>query len=401
VLTQEQDASANTEIIAVESFSQPEPLAGALNQRKIPSLDGLRAVAVILVILHHLRVPYIPNGRGVLTFFVLSGFLITWLLLKESEQHDRISIRSFYVRRILRIFPAFYVFWILYFGLLLGMNGFPAKSELADCLSALFYVRNYRGALHPGTHLIHTWALSLEEQFYLVWPWLFAALQYDLRKLTRVLIASIAAVDIYRGILFFHFHVSERWLNYAFDCRIDHLLAGCLLAVLVKRGVPYGFWKFVTARVWWSIATLALIILSVMFSFRFGLPYRYAIGFVIDPLLTAVFIVQVIAFGKTGCWRWLNSRVVRYVGQVSYGMFLFHVFTNGLVSRIFGERPTVVRALIAVGLAVLLGSASFHLIETKFLRLKNRFVRTGPADPRMDLQEYGAAIGTDLKVRME
>ena len=90
-------------------------LAQALGQKKLPSLDGLRALAVLLVICHHLNVPYSPDGRGVLTFFVLSGFLITWMMLKESETTGNVSIRNFYVRRVLRIFPGFYVFLILAF----------------------------------------------------------------------------------------------------------------------------------------------------------------------------------------------------------------------------------------------------------------------------------------------
>src|SRR5437879_13527932 len=85
-------------------------LSTSLSQKKIPSLDGLRAVAVLLVICHHLHVPFFPEGRGVLTFFVLSGFLITWMMLKESERTGDVSILNFYIRRILRIFPALYVF---------------------------------------------------------------------------------------------------------------------------------------------------------------------------------------------------------------------------------------------------------------------------------------------------
>src|SRR5437764_6943398 len=81
---------------------------------RIPSLDGLRAVAVLLVIFNHLGVPHAPQGRGVLTFFVLSGFLITWTLLRESERCGDVSIRDFYIRRGLRIFPAFYVLWVVH-----------------------------------------------------------------------------------------------------------------------------------------------------------------------------------------------------------------------------------------------------------------------------------------------
>ncbi|HEY4660041.1 MAG TPA: acyltransferase family protein, partial [Terriglobales bacterium] len=79
----------------------------------MPSLDGIRAVAVALVVFYHLGIPGVPGGMGVLMFFVLSGFLITWLLLKEEERFGHISLKLFYARRTLRIFPAFYVYWFL------------------------------------------------------------------------------------------------------------------------------------------------------------------------------------------------------------------------------------------------------------------------------------------------
>ena len=114
-------------------------LSQALSGR-IPSLDGLRAVAVLLVIFNHLGVPHAPEGRGVLTFFVLSGFLITWTLLRESERCGDVSIRDFYVRRGLRIFPAFYVLWALHFTITWVMLGKLSASAWADYATAFFYV---------------------------------------------------------------------------------------------------------------------------------------------------------------------------------------------------------------------------------------------------------------------
>ena len=151
--------------------SQKE-LAASLSQKKIPSLDGLRAVAVILVILNHLNVPFAPEGRGVLTFFVLSGFLITWMMLKESEKNGDISIRNFYVRRVLRIVPAFYVFLVVQLAAQLVMRGRPSGSMIADYVSAFSFTSNYRFALTPEVDHSsrHTWALAIEEQFYLLWP---------------------------------------------------------------------------------------------------------------------------------------------------------------------------------------------------------------------------------------
>lgn len=355
-------------------------LAQRLAQKKIPSLDGLRAVAVVLVILNHLQVAYVPDGRGVLTFFVLSGFLITWILLNESARYGDVSIRNFYVRRVLRIFPAFYVFWIFHFSIFLATHHVPAASSLKDYFSAFFYVSNYRRALVPHHHyLAHTWALSIEEQFYLLWPWLFVAFQKDLRRLSCVLIAIIAAVDLYRIVLFFRFHVPDRWLDVTFDARMDHLFVGCLLAVLLKRGALAWFWNFVSSRLWISALTFGAILASIALNEHYHLRYKYAVGFVVDPLLTAILLVQVIALADSCLWGWLNWRVTSYLGRVSYSMFLYHGFCNDVAVRLLHGSPKILVVMVAIALATGAGSLSFYAIEMPFLRLKSKFVSRGRA----------------------
>lgn len=336
-------------------------------------------MAVLLVIFNHLGVRHAPEGRGVLTFFVLSGFLITWTLLRESNRYGSVSIRDFYVRRGLRIFPAFYVFWALHLAVLSFTQGKLSASAIADYATAFFYVRNYRRAIshHPHQYLGHTWALSIEEQFYLLWPWLLASFQKDLRRLTYILIALIVAVDLYRVVLFFQFHVSREWLNFAFDCRVDHLLVGCLLAVLLKRGVATEFWNFITSRIWFSVIIFALIVVSIALDGRYGTAYKWAVGFVVDPILTAVLLVQVIVFADSRMWGWLNWNTTRYVGRISYSMFLYQGVTNYWATYLFKDRSKFVLVAAAVSLAVLLGSASYYAIEVRFLRLKTKFAREG------------------------
>lgn len=370
-------------------------LAQRLAQKKIPSLDGLRAVAVILVILNHLQVAYVPDGRGVLTFFVLSGFLITWILLNESSRYGDVSIHNFYVRRILRIFPAFYVFWIFHFSIFLATHHSPAISSLKDYFSAFFYVSNYRRAVSPHHHyLAHTWALSIEEQFYLLWPWLFVAFHKDLRRLSRILIAIIAVVDLYRIVLFFRFHVPDRWLDVTFDSRMDHLFVGCLLAVLLKRNVLASFWNFVSSRLWISALTCGAIIASIALNEHYHLRYKYAVGFVVDPLLTAILLVQVIALADRWLWRWLNGRFTSYVGRVSYSMFLYHGFTNDLAVRLLHGSPKFLVVMVAIAFAIAAGSISYYAIEVCFLRLKSKFVSHARAAVRDATPQSETALVT-------
>jgi peptidoglycan/LPS O-acetylase OafA/YrhL len=346
---------------------------------RIPSLDGLRAVAVLLVIFNHLGVPDAPQGRGVLTFFVLSGFLITWTLLRESERCGNVSIRDFYIRRGLRIFPAFYIFALLHLAVTWFIQGKLSASAWADYAAALFYVANYRHAISPHEHqsLGHTWALSVEEQFYFLWPWLFSFFQRDLRRLTHILITIIVAADIYRIVLFFKFHVPRTWLNFTFDSRLDHLLVGCLLAVLLKRGILPQFWEFMTSRIWISLVIFGLVVASIALDEHYGLAYKYGVTFVIDPLLTAILLVQVIVFANTWAWGWLNWSVTRYVGRISYAMFLYQGVTNYWAVHIFKDRSRFVLVAAAVSLALLLGTMSYYAVELNFLRLKTKFVRGG------------------------
>ncbi len=347
-----------------------------LGKKKIQSLDGLRAVAVLLVIFNHLGIRFAPHGRGVLTFFVLSGFLITWLLLKEADRTGSVSIKNFYTRRVLRIFPAFYVFWVLHYGVTRLTVGRLSASGKADYVAAFFYVGNYWQAIFHASHhyLGHIWALCIEEQFYLLWPLLFASLCRDLRKLTYVLLGLIVFVDIYRIVLFFGFHVSDLWLNYTFDSRVDHLLVGCLLAVLLKRGALARLWNFLVSRLWISMVVFGLIIASIALNFHYGFPYKYGVGFILDPLLTAVLLVQVMVMGSSWLWGWLNWGVTRYMGRISYSMFLYHPLANELAKHYLHHRSILLIAPTAVALAVLMGTCSYYLIELRFLRLKSKFI---------------------------
>src|ERR1700722_9019127 len=351
-------------------------LSANLQQRTIPSLDGLRTISVALVILLHDGVPYVPDTHGVLTFFVLSGFLITWLLLKESERTGGVSIKDFYIRRTLRIFPAFYVFWIVAVFFYLLTRGIPGRGVVLDYLAAFFYLGDYRHtARHMQPALGHTWSLGVEEKFYLLWPWIFLVFQRDLRKLTAILVVLIAVIYVYRNILFFGFHVGEGHLHFAFDTRADHLFIGCLLAVLLKRGGWRGFWSAITPRTWGPTVTLALLVGSIALGNRYGYSYKYAMGFSLDAFLIAILLAQVVALGGSWLWGWLNWPVTRYVGIISYPLYLYHQLAAQVTARLLhGYRQRWITPLGVVS-AVLLASVSYHVVEKPFLALKSRLNR--------------------------
>ncbi len=351
-------------------------LSSNLQQKNIPSLDGLRAISVALVILLHDGVPYVPNTHGVLTFFVLSGFLITWLLLKESERTGAVSIKAFYIRRTLRIFPAFYVFWIVSVCFYLYTRGMPTRDAVLDYLAAFFYLGDYRHTVgHMRPVLGHTWSLGVEEKFYLLWPWIFLVFQRDLRKLTAILVALIAAIYVYRNILFFGFHVGEGHLHFAFDTRADHLFIGCLFAVLLKRGALRSFWSAITSRAWAPVVTLALLVGSITLGNLYHYSYKYAVGFSLDAFLIAIFLVQVVALGESRLWGWLNWPVTRYIGIISYPLYLYHQLAAEATAKLlhgYRQRWITPAGVIA---ALLLASISYFVVEKPFLALKSRLNR--------------------------
>ena len=356
-----------------------DTLKTRLHQPSIPGLDGARAVAVFLVIIYHFGFSRAPGGHGVMLFFVLSGFLITWLLLKENEKTGAISLKGFYWRRVLRIFPAFYVFWFLMVGYIL-LRG-KGDAPWGHAWSAFFYVSNYYSALfhHPENSFSHTWSLAIEEQFYLFWPLAFILLRHNLRRMTRVLVAIICAVWIYRAVLVYGFGVNQSYIYSAFDTRLDHLMAGCLLAVALKREIAQPLWNKVTGSAFAPLATIALLGVSIFAGQENLLPrYRDVIGNAVEPLLMAVFIVQMIKLSASGAWAWTQWGWVRYLGRISYPLYLYQQFTLYPVTKALARFPVPIQLAGAIIATVIAASLSYYLVERYFLKLKDAGRQRGP-----------------------
>lgn len=346
-------------------------LKAKLSLSHIPALDGVRAIAVFMVIFYHGGFEWAPGGSGVMVFFALSGFLITWLLLKENEKYGRVSLKGFYRRRMLRIFPAFYAYWIGLIFLLLLLNG---KNLLwPHAISAFFYVSNYYNAIlgDPNTGFSHTWSLAIEEQFYLLWPFVFVLLRNDLKKMTRFLVILIGAVWLHRLILYFIFDVNQAYFYASFDTRLDNLMVGCLFAVLLKRGALYPFWRLLCSNLFMMLFIAALYLCS-MYSGQSLLPrYRDLVGFAIDPILIALLMVQLISFSNNSYVRWIESPLMRFLGRISYSLYLYQQITMDFAHKIFAGQPMIVRFFAAVAVTVAVASFSYYVIERPFLKLKD------------------------------
>lgn len=348
----------------------PAQLESGLRGSYLPALDGIRAVAVFLVIFYHAGITFLPGGLGVLLFFVLSGFLITWLMLAEVERTGSVSLRKFYARRSLRIFPAFYAYAVFLMAWML-VRGRAVLWQQA--VASLLYVNNYWQGIHgdPNTGFSHTWSLAVEEQFYLLWPAAFVLFGRNSPRLARALLFLIVTIWIYRFLIVPH--VNQGYIYEAFDTRADSLLCGCLLAIVLRHRLWTGLIRVLCSTPLAAVATLLFLCASVYAEQIGGADYRDRFGFAIDSVLAAILLMQAIAFRYSPLFCWLDWRWVRYLGGISYSLYLWQQFTISVAEKglaHFGRAAVVFGATVA---CVAIASLSHWLIERPALRFKERF----------------------------
>jgi peptidoglycan/LPS O-acetylase OafA/YrhL len=346
----------------------PATLREHLRRKKIPKLDALRALSALVVVLYHMGFAFIPAGTGVLMFFVISGFLITWLLLEEVDVTGTVCLRRFYFRRTFRIFPAFYVFWFLSVGALVIKN---SRILWGQAIATFFYLGNYYQATHhyPESALSHAWSLGVEEQYYLLWPAVVLLLRTNPRRLLKFTCTAIMAVWIYRDVLQVA-GAPEAYIYTAFDTRIDHLLIGCVVAISLKHGYFSRFWRFVCAKPAYMLVPAISLLLSITAAWYFGTIYRNTTGFILDPLLSGLLIVQLLAT-RSRWLGWMDSPLLTYLGTISYSTYLYHKWAGTLVHMAIDARPAVL-VLGGIATTYVIASLSYYAVERPFLRLRVR-----------------------------
>jgi len=352
-----------------------------MQARRVPMLDVVRAIAAFLVVIDHFRLTHGDTGTvGVTIFFALSGFLITGLLLGENRKTGSVSLAGFYRRRMFRIFPAFYVFWMVYIGLMLWNR---ESVPWAQAASTFFYYSNYYwGVTGDAPIMVMTWSLAIEEQFYLIWPMLFCLWKNDMRKLIRGTLGLILLSFICRLIESYVLHLNLTYLMYAFEARADSIMIGCLLAIAVANGSARSFVNAVSARSFFLAITFALLILSGIMTLNntYNVIYRSTA----EAALAAILIVQLLALSPKSAWNLLNNRATRYFGQISYSVYLYHGLCRRFVEQILDIHQKYLVALLGFVCCLVVASASFYLIEKAFIRLgksaRGQSARVEPAD---------------------
>ncbi|HWD50983.1 MAG TPA: acyltransferase, partial [Acidimicrobiales bacterium] len=380
----------------------------------MPALDGIRAVSIMGIMVNHGGFGWAAGGLiSVNVFFVLSGFLITLLLMREWAKSGTIRLRNFWARRARRLLPALFVLLagIAVYAWLLAPDGTQSTLR-GDGLTTLLYVANwhqifagqsYFAQVASPSPLLHTWTLAIEEQFYLVWPLVVLAVlkwRKSPRLLLGITVVGIAASAIEMAVLF-HPGLDPSRLYYGTDTRAQDILVGAAVALLIggrRQGVGLG--NFAPAdggaaagvgdgqggdarrarrrTIGYSLATVAA---AAVFAFEWSritnsssLPYRG--GFLLADLMVGVIIVGVVRAPTGLPARLLAVRPLTYLGQISYGLYLWHwpvilVLTNARTG-LEGWWLFLLRAAVSFVIAVL----SWHFVEVPIRQRKFTSWRT-------------------------
>ncbi len=342
----------------------------------IPGLDGLRAVSILLVFFDHAGLERFASGDlGVTVFFFLSGFLITTMLRRERERTGAVSLRRFYLRRALRIWPPFYlVLGLAVLGAALG--AYPAPLDPATIAAQALHVSNYALYLFgtsrtiPGTAVF--WSLAVEEHFYLVFPLLLALLVrlgLSRERQAGVLWGLCAAALAWRVMLVFGWHADHHRTWLCTDTRFDALLMGCALAL---RGNPVldaptgsdSLWKWVLLPAGLAALTFTLVVQPD--------GWRDSLWYTLQSAALVPLFVCAVRFPRWAPLRWLNAPTIAMLGTISYSLYLLHLLVMFALRAQLPSLAWSQTATLALPVSIALSLASYVTVERPFAALRRR-----------------------------
>jgi peptidoglycan/LPS O-acetylase OafA/YrhL len=340
----------------------------------IPGLDGIRAIAVLIVLVAHLGFEHIvPGGFGVTIFFFISGFLITRLLLAESEKSG-IGLKNFYMRRFVRLYPAllFMIFGtVAIYGL--GGIGGPTGTELT---AGIFYFTNiFQVFIRTTTDSLpfmpwtHLWSLAVEEHFYLIFPLFMVLCRKNWKRAAVILIALLALVPLWRTFIMFGTNLPYADYNYMMtDARFDSLAWGCLLSVLLHLKGNLKAFKPLLGIIPTILASVAILVSFLIRDDTFRYTIRFTLqGAALFVLVLNFYYLKALSFAiRIAEWKWLA-----WIGQVSYALYLWHVPIYDLIHRSMERGP--ISLLITTVASFAIAAVSFYVVEKPFVALRKRF----------------------------
>jgi len=347
----------------------------------IPSLDGLRAVSFFIVFVAHAGVEQFPGGLGVTIFFFLSGFLITTLMRVEAATTGTVSLKNFYLRRALRILPPFYI--VLFLATVVGLSIYPdLKPPIATMpvASQALHFSNYWIALHgwggtaPGTGVF--WSLAVEEHFYLLFPFVFLALErrgLSGEHKARVFWGVCAVVLLWRCVLVLALGSSTDRTYLCSDTRIDSIAFGCALAVWNNPVLDVGGKEradggsAILVRFGFPAGVVLLLVTLLFRNPTFRETIRYSLqGIALTPIFMAA-----VRRPDLGIFRALNWRPMRFLGTLSYVLYLTHHAVLYAVSQVT-HLTGIFRAMTALALALGMAWLMNRYVERPSAKLRRK-----------------------------
>jgi len=316
-----------------------------------PSIDGLRAIAVILVVFFHARLAGFSGGFvGVDVFFVLSGYLITSILRSEITATGTVNLVSFYWNRALRLYPPL-IMMLAVWAMLIPFQ-YPDIDTLRNGAIALFYLSDYFLAF--GTlkgHLGHTWSLAVEEHFYMIWPLVvLATRRFSNQQLCVVLAIFFVLATTWRIV---DFSLWDSWQRtyHRFDTRLAGLALGATIAVLPKRFDSEIYEKLA------SFALFFIIFFAVIL--RWNSLFALSIGMTLTHIATACFLLATRNQTLSVC-KLLSARPLVYLGVLSYSIYLWHFPITKVLLKYTSNETTLA---IVLPTSIILAAVSFELVE--------------------------------------
>ena len=356
-----------------------------------PGLNGLRFLSALAVIITHVELTQdnlgldnlwdnllIHNlgGLGVSFFFVLSGFLITYLMIVEEERFKSFSVKSFYIRRIFRIWPLYFLILILGFFILPHFTYLPFFSKnleinfLPNLIIYLFIFPNIAFSIFPAVPLIgQSWSIGVEEQFYLIWPLIFKFFKnFNLNLLMKLLILFVSLKFI---VLLFSLQIDSNWLlvvkkNFAM-LKFENMIIGAMGAVILKNKNKYIKYVLNNMALFFSVIGIFISLYFIPNYLRDGLHILHALFFIIV-------ILNVSSNPKS--FLKLENKLFNFLGRISYGIYMYHLiiiyFTIKLLT-IYDIYSKWLLYSISILLTCIVSYISYIIFEKRFLKLKRKF----------------------------
>jgi len=357
------------------------PAEMSARRGSIPSLDGLRAISISLVLLGHFVDKAIPGGLGVYVFFVISGFLITRLLLAEQAATGTVSLKMFYARRICRLYPVIIVFaaFVILFDIALGR-----PFNYLEPASALGYFANYL-SVWLEAHGIERqmpfavfWSLSLEEHFYILFPVAFVLLKGDpIRLILLVTLLCVGCLLLRLGEARLHPELLYTQTFYVLSqYRLDSIGFGVLLALACQTADGRKILLRLTQPVFVTVALTVILGCLFIRDPWFRETWRYSLlG------ISIVIIVSAVLFGERYhlVHRFLNTVVLQWIGRLSYSLYVWHAGVSFFLP--IESLPQWQQSVVCLFASFVVASISYYAVEQPFLMLRSRFRIGGTARP--------------------